>query len=348
MYEQPSEKSLLPLEHRTFRSSEAKEPSVVFPSDEEKVIKVESKEELKENQVENESSKNVNQSQLEYLTVISFKEKELQVACPSWKGKPVKVESSNESKDISIERERPSNVEGTFSKLMETPGENSNKPDISTSLEFHDELKAPRSVEDNNLRWNKPFIAPFMKQNRVIRADELENFSSYTYPNYFTSSNGQVWVGEWNSSPTPPPTNQFPANSYYTPDILTETLSDNSSAPSYVPVDCISSDSDYSSTNISNSRQLLVKKPDILQTFKYKRETFNAKMKCRETEIWNIPEMRELIQVLKQTVMRPIATLLITYAAPSNWVSCFYCGAFVETHCCLRKFKIDHGISFKC
>jgi len=285
------------------------------------------------------------------LTIRSSKEKELQLACPSDKGKPIEFESSNEFNDISIERESERNVKGTFSNLVETPVDNSNTSNISTSLAF------PHSMEDNNLRLNEPFhVPPYMHQNRLIRIDELENSSSFMYPNYneeiilpvhsFTSSNRQIWIGALNSSPTPPQTNQFPANSYYTLDIPTE--SDHSSAPSYDSLEFIPSDSDYSSTNISNHRRFIAEKPDIMQTLRLRRETFNAKMKSRETEIWNRPEVRELLEVLKHTVMRPIATLLITYAAPSNWVSCFYCGAFVETHCCLRKFKIDHGISFKC
>jgi len=108
-------------------------------------------------------------------------------------------------------------------------------------------------------------------------------------------------------------------------------------------------DSDYSSTRAFNTGfNGLTLKPDIAQLLRSKRKIFDARMKRRESEIWSIPEVRQLQEVLKQTVMWPVAMLLVTYAAPNNWVSCFFCGGFIETHCCMRSYKIVHGICFQC
>lgn len=361
MSEQPSKKSLSPAKNLNFRPSEEKELRVIWPPDKEKVIKVESHEEYKEIPIERRCNKNTDRSPSEHLTFRSFEEKELLVVWPSDKDRPIKVWSSDEFKDISIERGSPEKVDRRICKSVETPASLLDSYNKSNTFEsciprfIHDELKAPNNLEDNYLRSNKPFhIAPYTHQNRVIRVDELENSSNLLYPNYtlervfplhsLSPIKRQVWTGELNS----PPMNQYSTNSsFYAPDIPYEILPDIPSSPSYDSLDFLQSDSDYSSTKIPN-RGFSIEKPDLIQTLRFKRESFDAKMKRRESELWKIPESRELLEVLKQTVMWPIKMLLITYAAPSNWVSCFFCGAFVETHCCLRSYKIVHGISFKC
>jgi len=133
-------------------------------------------------------------------------------------------------------------------------------------------------------------------------------------------------------------------------DIALEGLHDEPSVSSWDTLDFLNAeDSDYSSTRILHPGfNGLKDKPDIEQLFRSKREIFDARMKRRENEIWNIPEVRRLQEVLKQTVMWPVAKVLVMYAAPNNWASCFFCGGFIEAHCCLRSYKIVHGISFKC
>jgi hypothetical protein len=144
-----------------------------------------------------------------------------------------------------------------------------------------------------------------------------------------------------------PATNASPANEWYVSDIPYEALPEIPSTPTYDTLDFLHSESDYSSTKVLN-RGFSLEKPDISQLIRFKRDIFNSKMKRRESELLTIPESRQLHEVLKQTVMWPVAKVLIKYIAPSNWASCFFCGGFVQTHCCVRSYKIVHGISFKC
>jgi len=209
-------------------------------------------------------------------------------------------------------------------------------------------LDSPKTLQPEiNRKWNRPSISdscrPFfvetrsaIPQNRVSGGNEIAIFD-------VTDFNLMFNCHKYFELDTPPLNPITSVSSDWA-------LHDISSVSSWDSLDFLNAeDSDYSSTRAFNTGfNGLRDKPDIAQLFRSQREIFDARMKRRESEIWSIPEVRQLQEVLKQTVMWPVAMLLVTYAAPNNWVSCFFCGGFIETHCCMRSYKIVHGICFQC
>jgi len=219
-------------------------------------------------------------------------------------------------------------------------------------------LDSPKTLQPKiTHRWDRPSISdtrrPFfvetrspIPQNRTSGANEIGIFDLTDFDLMF---NGQKYI-ELDTPPLNPITSA--SLDLRLPDIPIpfEALHEISSISSWDSLDLQNAEySDYSSTRALNTGfNGLRDKPDISQLFRSEREIFDARMKRRESEIWSIPEVRQLQEVLKQTVMWPVAMLLVTYAAPNNWVSCFFCGGFIETHCCMRSYKIVHGICFQC
>jgi len=224
--------------------------------------------------------------------------------------------------------------------------------DVSTVLD------SPKTLQPKiTRRWNTPSIFDscrrcFVKtsspipKNRASGSNEIPIFDVTDFDLMFNDPK----YYELDTPPLNPLTGV--SSDFALTDIPFEALQlhDLSSISSWESLDFQNGpDSDYSSTRFFNTGlNGLRDKPDIFQLFRAKREIFDARMERRESDIWSIPEVRQLLEVLKQTVMWPVAMLLVTYAAPNNWVSCFFCGGFIETHCCLRSYKIVHGISFKC
>jgi len=217
-------------------------------------------------------------------------------------------------------------------------------------------LDSPKTLRPKiTRRWNRPSISdscrPFFVETRSpipqIRARGGNEITIFDVTDFDLMFNGQKYY-ELDTPPLNPITSA--SSDFALTDIPFEALHEISSISSWDSLDFLNAeDSDYSSTRVLNTGfNGLSDKPDIGQVFRSKREIFDARMRRRESEIWSIPEVRQLLEVLKQTVMWPVAMLLVTYAAPNNWVSCFFCGGFIETHCCLRSYKIVHGISFKC
>jgi len=224
--------------------------------------------------------------------------------------------------------------------------------DVSTVLDSPTTLKPKISC-----RWNMHSISdscrPFsletrsptpIPQNRISGGNEIAIFDLTDFDLMFNDPK----YYELDTPPMNPMTNV--SSDFVLTDIPFEAVQEISSISSWDTLDFLNAeDSDYSSTRVLNTGfNGLRDKPDIAQLFRSKREIFDARMKRRESEIWSIPEVRQLQEVLKQTVMWPVAMLLVTYAAPNNWVSCFFCGGFIETHCCMRSYKIVHGICFQC
>jgi len=217
-------------------------------------------------------------------------------------------------------------------------------------------LDSPKTLQPNiNYMWNRPSISdpcrPFFVESRSPipqnKASGGNGIASFDRTDFDFMFNGQKYY-ELDTHPTNPITSVSP--DFALTDIPLEALHEISSTSSWDSLDFLNAeDSDYSSTRLlMTGFDGWRNKPDVAQLFRSKREIFDARMKRRENEIWSIPEVQQLQEVLKQTVLWPVATLLVTYAAPNNWVSCFFCGGFIETHCCLRSYKIVHGISFKC
>jgi len=65
------------------------------------------------------------------------------------------------------------------------------------------------------------------------------------------------------------------------------------------------------------------------------RSLFEEWLVLREGELLKTPESKSMLRILGDTILSPVATLLLKFHAPSEWRSCQSCGGFIETHCCL-------------
>jgi len=76
------------------------------------------------------------------------------------------------------------------------------------------------------------------------------------------------------------------------------------------------------------------------------RSLFEEWLLLREGELLKEPESISLLCIIRDTVLSPVATLLVKFNAPSDWRSCRCCGGFIETHCCLfsHEESDDEGV----
>jgi len=65
------------------------------------------------------------------------------------------------------------------------------------------------------------------------------------------------------------------------------------------------------------------------------RSLFEEWLVLREGKLLKTPESQSMLRMLGNTILSPVATLLLKFHAPSEWRSCKSCGGFIETHCCL-------------
>lgn len=69
------------------------------------------------------------------------------------------------------------------------------------------------------------------------------------------------------------------------------------------------------------------------------RSLFEEWLLLREGELLKAPESISLLCIIRDTVLSPVATLVVKFNAPSDWRSCHNCGGFIETHCCLNSHE---------
>jgi len=70
------------------------------------------------------------------------------------------------------------------------------------------------------------------------------------------------------------------------------------------------------------------------------RSQFEKQMKRRESEQLRTPKSFRLLEIFQETILSPVATLLLKLHAPGEWTCCESCGGFIETHCCLRSYML--------
>jgi len=66
------------------------------------------------------------------------------------------------------------------------------------------------------------------------------------------------------------------------------------------------------------------------------RSLFEKRLKREERELLKNPKSVKMLNIFGNTILSPIATLLMKFHAPSSWSCCKKCGGFIETHCCIR------------
>lgn len=66
------------------------------------------------------------------------------------------------------------------------------------------------------------------------------------------------------------------------------------------------------------------------------RSHFEERMKQREGQLMRTNTSLKLLEILKNTSISQVATLLVKLNAPGYWRSCETCGGFLETYCCLK------------
>jgi len=66
------------------------------------------------------------------------------------------------------------------------------------------------------------------------------------------------------------------------------------------------------------------------------RSQFEERIEQRERQLMRTTESLKFLEILKDTSISQVATLLLKLNAPGYWRSCESCGGFLETYCCLK------------
>jgi len=82
-------------------------------------------------------------------------------------------------------------------------------------------------------------------------------------------------------------------------------------------------------------------KPASLNWLLNGRSQLEERMKLRERQLMRTIESSALLEILRGTILAPVATLLIKLHAPGHWRSCERCCGFLETYCCLQSGYLD-------
>jgi len=64
----------------------------------------------------------------------------------------------------------------------------------------------------------------------------------------------------------------------------------------------------------------------------------------RERNLLKCPAGFLLLSIIRETVLSPVAILLVKLHAPGMWKSCDSCDGFIEAHCCFISLQVYHSL----
>jgi hypothetical protein len=98
-----------------------------------------------------------------------------------------------------------------------------------------------------------------------------------------------------------------------------------------------SGDSDRFIVTISTPNNgVMEEHPDPMYQLVVARSQFEERLMQRESERLRTPESLTILEIFCDSILSPVATLLLQLYVPRDWRSCESCGGFYETYCCLK------------